>query len=412
MKLPEEGGEDQYGRLRKTIFPIQVGGKQVGGEGITGKGDTIGDSDTDRATTTAGNTTPPPASSVTSDLPASPPVSLNSNSGGPSPPRSSRQDWRVNESPLLLASGRQRSLSPVFLAYSAGQRPTLRRQNTFVEAAVQTAATKPAAEDSKSAQTVQPQFRYQISQTEISTAEQVGQSCQTEPDAGRDPVPRQLQQLVHQTSQTEEYEVGRRELTEDRELLCPAVNTRKSSGRNKNEANILTRSDVIQSTVVAEFGMQTIPVLLVQSMVQTDPLPISMEYVLDEMPVLARTPCRELTFGSTQTEPQAVCATEVQTCLRSLSGSPTGSSLSGGRHHTFVLNSRSSLTDEIVARVLLEHADRVEESCYNGHVTGSDQSARPVSSSEAKHTSPDRSTIWTCPDWEMREKHRILMRYG
>jgi hypothetical protein len=410
LKIPTVGSgenheEDQYIGLRKTILPILVGGSKQesepadssGGGGGAEKQNNIGDLDD---TELKGLKTPPQlqsAVSVTSDLPASPPTNSLTNSGGPSSPHGVQEGWQTegeSSSSLLLrlSAVRQRSLSPVYLAYSGGPRPALRRQNTFVEASCQTSAAKLAAADSKSAQTEQPLFKVQLSQTEVSAPAPVVQGCQTD------------LAVVHQVTQTEETYKGEPsgDTREPDTLLSSAkesISRRKHpSGQESNEdRDQSSQEDVLRKpsqALVVELGMQTIPVLVVQSMVQTDPMPASMEYLVDELPVLARTPCRELTFGSTQTEslsleaPSPGCqAREVQTSPRS---TVSGSSSAGShRNHTFVLDSRSSLIDEIVARVLLEHADFAEENHYYSHLVDGDHETDRIvnSSADAKHNS-------------------------
>ena len=101
------------------------------------------------------------------------------------------------------------------------------------------------------------------------------------------------------------------------------------------------------------------PILTTHAHVQTEQTSSKQEVTIEQTPVLSRLPCVELTVNSTQTESTEICTSAVQTSKNSSRVTSPKSAQNIDRTGTFVKD--QTFTDEIVCRVLLEHADTGDE---------------------------------------------------
>ena len=129
-------------------------------------------------------------------------------------------------------------------------------------------------------------------------------------------------------------------------------------------------------------GTQTIPLAVSQAGVQTQPDPGQEELIPDTFP-LSRSPRHVLTFSSTQTDPLSsrhmINQTSPQTSSRTRENSPSSCRLPNTNTNTI------TTTDEMVARVLLEHAgaDPDHDSDSRQSLTASASSSSSSTLSEA-----------------------------
>ena len=128
-------------------------------------------------------------------------------------------------------------------------------------------------------------------------------------------------------------------------------------------------------------GTQTIPLAVSQAGVQTQPDPGQEELIPDTFP-LSRSPRHVLTFSSTQTDPLSsrhmINQTSPQTSSRTRENSPSSCRLPN-------TTNTITTTDEMVARVLLEHAgaDPDHDSDSRQSLTASASSSSSSTLSEA-----------------------------
>ena len=129
-------------------------------------------------------------------------------------------------------------------------------------------------------------------------------------------------------------------------------------------------------------GTQTIPLAVSQAGVQTQPDPGQEELIPDTFP-LSRSPRHVLTFSSTQTDPLSsrhmINQTSPQTSSRTRENSPSSCRTPNTTTNTI------TTTDEMVARVLLEHAgaDPDHDSDSRQSLTASASSSSSSTLSEA-----------------------------
>ena len=311
----------QHAKLRKTTVPIQVGKQFLAAGGKSKQS--------------------PLDQSATSDLTSSPASSVQS----PSSPDGSNS----------YGFPQSRSISPIIISYLE-QKPTLIRQNTFTESSCQT---------SNSEKAVNKCFDQEIQ----ANVEGLSKQIQTNSDCG---------EYSNTTSQTEALSV------DHFEIQCFLK-------ENSEDKETLTEPEVLKSDTPLEEEMPDeakgclTPIVVnlhkintSNAFIQTDQSPVKTEIITEEFPRMSRTPCTELTFNSTQTDILDLSSSEAQKSKQSSRKSSPRSSQSFERNCTFVKN--QTYTDEIVSRVLLEHADVEDAAAFSKVEYNSTEAPAPKSS--------------------------------
>ena len=154
---------------------------------------------------------------------------------------------------------------------------------------------------------------------------------------------------------------------------------------------------------VSMLGTQTIPVAMSQVSVQTDPSFVVEDVIKDQIVTVPRTPRQEITFSTTQTTPRTAGISATQTTPRSTDKSRSvhmtsqtspqissrtresspSSCITASQPQHPVMMTEDAAADEMVCRVLLEHAgsdsDRDIKSAISDSSTIPDDSDRSVS---------------------------------
>ena len=134
--------------------------------------------------------------------------------------------------------------------------------------------------------------------------------------------------------------------TESRELAAVESQTEGREEREGKEAG--SQTDLVRDEL--QTATQTSPVAVSQAAAQTDPLPAQEELLADSFPP-SRSPRYQLTFSSTQTSPPPSTTT-----MTSQTSPPVSSRTRESSPVAVTTGVSEAAADEMVARVLMEHA--------------------------------------------------------
>lgn len=185
--------------------------------------------------------------------------------------------------------------------------------------------------------------------------------------------------------------------TAEAELADTSVQTEREVG---SEAASQTEDAAARAAAGGcSSGTQTICVAVSQAATNTAPAPAPAQLISDPLPAAAaRTPRYELSFGATQTSPRATAAMTSQTSppatSRTRESSPSSTLTASQPRPPAALTEEAA--DEMVCRVLLEHAGEAEDSSSSrvsssssSTVPDSDRSASFLSAGSGRATSYD-----------------------
>ena len=185
--------------------------------------------------------------------------------------------------------------------------------------------------------------------------------------------------------------------TAEAELADTSVQTEREVG---SEAASQTEDAAARAAAGGcSSGTQTICVAVSQAATNTAPAPAPAQLISDPLPAAAaRTPRYELSFGATQTSPRATAAMTSQTSppatSRTRESSPSSTLTASRPRPPAALTEEAA--DEMVCRVLLEHAGEAEDSSSSrvsssssSTVPDSDRSASFLSAGSGRATSYD-----------------------
>ena len=185
--------------------------------------------------------------------------------------------------------------------------------------------------------------------------------------------------------------------TAEAELADTSVQTEREVG---SEAASQTEDAAARAAAGGcSSGTQTICVAVSQAATNTAPAPAPAQLISDPLPAAAaRTPRYELSFGATQTSPRATAAMTSQTSppatSRTRESSPSSTLTASRPRPPAALTEEAA--DEMVCRVLLEHAGEAEHSgssrvssSSSSTVPDSDRSASFLSAGSGRATSYD-----------------------
>ena len=215
-------------------------------------------------------------------------------------------------------------MSPIKFNYLE-KKPQLIRQNTFTESGVQTSKSSDSSEDNTSG---------------IEDAHNNLKSAgQTQTDSPK-----------HKTSQVQT-------LPDNSNSKTGKNQKKKDQPKSTSIQTDLTLNDLANFSGNKMSASTVMPAA--NAFLQTDPTPVNYDIITEGFPDLSRTPCIELRFNSTQTEQNNLYSSQVEAELDKVNQLTTDSARIRDRTTTFVKS--HSFTDEVVYRVLLEHADDSDE---------------------------------------------------
>ena len=216
-----------------------------------------------------------------------------------------------------------RSISPIVVNYPE-KKAALIRQNTFTES------------ETKSENTVENKTTFESKEVQTD-------SWETKPE--HKAAVTEISQVVTQTDSLSTKELG---------VQCSIKEL-----SNEIETQTVDLSSSEEKPDETKYSGPPVTTQTAHAFIQTEQIPANQELIVEHFPVLSRSPCIELTINSTQTESADLINSEVQTSKNNSRNTSPRSVSSIDRAGTFVKD--QSYTDEIVSRVLLEHADEDDE---------------------------------------------------